>query len=52
MVLMGQKTLASSCSEFETSYSKYLERISLYFEMILDVSQPLGLPSTTLFLLL
>ena len=51
-VLMGQKIQASSCSEFGTWYSKYLERISRYFEMILDVSQLLGLPSTTLFLLL
>ena len=51
-VLMGQRILASSYSGFGTWYSRYLERISQYFEMIPDVSQLLRLLSTTLFLLL
>ena len=51
-VLMGQRILASFYNGFGIWYSRYLERISQYFEMILDVSQLLGLPSTTLFLLL
>ena len=51
-VLMGQRILVSSCSGFGTWYSKYLERISQCYGMILDESQLLRQPSTTLFLLL